>query len=133
MKLKFSLKSNFLISAFFAAFLCLGFVSCSKNSFFNRNETIVFDDSEPDGISPQIKWALIVSPYAPVYKEAAFDSVVFSHERKGEILQVQGNKTTRFNGSTFKWIALKDGWVLESDVKIFPNKMRAKKACSEMD
>lgn len=101
--------------------------SCSK-----KNEKIVFDSSEPFGISPQTQWALVISPYAPIYKEPDFQSIVVTHIRRGEILEVEGRKTTKLNEETIKWIAVKEGWIVTSELEIFSNKLRAENASRKL-
>ena len=67
-------------------FFCFVFSGCRKSS------VIVFDDSDPLALMPDVKWALIVNPYVGFQKEANWDSDVISHARKGEIFQIVGKK-----------------------------------------
>ena len=64
--------------------LCLTsfFASCKKKT----TEVIVFDDSHPLALAPDVEWAVVTEPYA-VFKESdEWGAATAGHCRKGELV-----------------------------------------------
>lgn len=116
------MKKKFLCSALFCI-LIFSLFSCKKNG------TIVLDDSESLGLSPGIEWAMIQEPYAAFRKEPNFESPVSAHARRGEIMQVLGNRYVDTgsgkNAHIVVWYLFEQGWLDESLVKVYDNKLKA--------
>jgi|SRR5574344_1870456 hypothetical protein len=101
-----------------------------------RSGAISFDTSDPNALTPGIEWAVITEPYAAFRKESNFGSAVASEARRGEIYEVTG-KTIVLNGKDAPskettWYEFEKGWLDESVLTIYDNKMRAKAAAAKL-
>lgn len=126
-----SFKRIFLFSV-----LCFLFsvFSCSKNN------QIEFQEMTADELSPRVEWALVTDPYVACREQAGYEFPTVASFRKGEIYEVQGNcvikveyeddsqKSRKTITKNETWYALENGWVPESAVKIFSNKLKAESA-----
>lgn len=116
-------------------FTVLSFSSCKKV----KEVKIVFDDSQPLAISPDISWAVISVPYATFKAEPAFDAETTGHCRRGEILQVIGNtkktdtSVKNKNKPLITWYYFDKGWLSSENVSIYNNLYRAKTAAERME
>ncbi len=106
------LKFCFLISLFSC-------VSCSSK------KEIVFDNSEPLALAPDVQWAVVIEPYAAFRKNTDWSSEINGHCRKGDILQIKGNAV--FNNAE-NWYYFDEGWLPESVIDIYPNRFKAENA-----
>ena len=100
--------------------LCLisFFASCKKKTA----EVIVFDDSHPLALAPDVEWAVVTEPYA-VFKESdEWGAATAGHCRKGEILQVKGKSV---DADKENWYYFEGGWLPQSCVSIFSNRYKA--------
>ena len=100
--------------------LCLTsfFASCKKKTA----EVIVFDDSHPLALAPDVEWAVVTEPYA-VFKESdEWGAATAGHCRKGEILQVKGKSV---DADKENWYYFEGGWLPQSCVSIFSNRYKA--------
>ena len=99
------------------------FVSCG------RTKMIDISDSNSRELSPSVDWALVHEPYAAFRKEPSFESPVVAHARRGEIMQVLGNRyvTTGAgkNEHTVVWYWFEQGWLDESLVTLYDNRFKA--------
>ncbi len=99
------------------------FVSCG------RTKMIDISDSNSRELSPSVDWALVHEPYAAFRKEPSFESPVVAHARRGEIMQVLGNRhvTTGSgkNEHTGAWYWFEQGWLDESLVTLYDNRFKA--------
>ena len=99
------------------------FVSCG------RTKMIDISDSYSRELSPSVDWALVHEPYAAFRKEPSFESPVVAHARRGEIMQVLGNRyvTTGSgkNEHTVVWYWFEQGWLDESLVTLYDNRFKA--------
>ena len=94
------------------------FISCTKKS----EEKIIFDNSQPLALAPDVEWAVVVEPYA-VFKEAdEWGAATAGHCRKGEILQVKGKAV---DAAKDTWYYFEGGWLPQSCVSIFSNRYKA--------
>lgn len=94
-------------------------VSCSKKD----SETIVFDNSEPLALAPDIEWAVVTEPYSAFKATAHWQAEVTGHCRKGDILKINGKS---IDSSGEKWFYFKDGWLSESCLSVYNNRLKAK-------
>ncbi len=112
------MKNRILLSIFFLLILPVFFSSCNKTS----EEIIVFDDSHPLALAPDVEWAVVTEPYA-VFKEADdWGAAPVGHCRKGEILQVKGKA---MDAAKDNWYYFEEGWLPQSCLSIFSNRYKA--------
>lgn len=88
-----------------------------------KEETIVFDDSYPLALSPNIEWAVVEDPYAAYRSECNWDSSVTGHCRKGDILQIKGKS---IDAKKDNWYLFANGWLPENCLSIYSNRLKAK-------
>ena len=112
------MKVNKAVSILLILFVLAGLLSCKKKT----SEIIVFDDSHPLALAPDVEWAVVTEPYA-VFKETDdWGAVTAGHCRKGEILQVMGKSV---DASKENWYYFESGWLPQSCVSIFSNRYKA--------
>lgn len=110
------------ISLFFAGLLFFSsfFVSC------NKNNTIRFDDSEPLAFAYDVSWAVVVDSYASFKKECAWDAETVGYCRRGTVLKVTG----KFLSPDGNWYGFDGGWLPETAVDVYANKLKAENAAT---
>lgn len=104
--------------------------SCSKNK-----TEIVLDNSDPNALSPEYNWALIIEPYAAFRKEPSWSSTVVDHCRLGDVLKIEGNMILESSiDSKAKeiWYRFEQGWLSETNVSVYQNKLKAEKVAKSM-
>ena len=94
------------------------FTGCSKKS----EDIIVFDNSHPLALAPDVEWAVVTEPYAVFKDTDDWGAATAGHCRKGEILQVKGKSV---DASKEIWYFFEDGWLPQSCVSIFSNRYKA--------
>ncbi|MBQ1949026.1 MAG: hypothetical protein II367_02580 [Treponema sp.] len=109
------------LTVLFSLLVVSALVSCTKN------KEIVFDNSTPLAMAPDVQWALVVDPYSAFRKEASWTAEVIGHCRKGEIFQVQG---ASFDEERELWFDFTFGWLPASSVEVYSNKFKAETAAS---
>lgn len=112
---------KFLKVVFVLFVLCSVLCSCSKK----KEEVIVFDNSYPLALAPDVSWAVVTDPYAAYKKNPEWVSEVLGHCRKGDILQVMGKSTDSNNDD---WYSFETGWLPASCIAIYSNRFKAKTA-----
>lgn len=100
-------------------------VSCVNK----KEEVIVFDDSYPLALAPDVSWAVVTDPYAAYKSEPDWNSDAVGHCRKGEILQVVGKSTDKDNG---EWYSFENGWLPSNCIAIYSNRFKAKTASEQV-
>ena len=119
MKLKRLFTATILI---FILFLILtGFSSCQKKTA----EPIVFDNSHPLALAPDVEWAVVTEPYAVFRESDEWGGATAGHCRKGEILQVKGKAV---DAAKDTWDYFEGGWLPQSCLSIFSNRYKAETA-----
>lgn len=103
---------------FIVLLICCIFVSCKKK----EAEVIVFDDSQPLALAPDVEWAVVNDPYAAYKHEIGWESGVAGHSRKGDILQVKGKSIDKNNNV---WYFFENGWLPENCLTIYNNRLKA--------
>ena len=112
------MKNKLRVSAFVFLILSVFFISCKKKG----NETIVFDDTYPLALAPDVEWAVVTEPYA-VFKETdEWTAPTAGHCRKGEILQGKGKSV---DAEKENWYYFDGGWLPQNCVSIFSNRYKA--------
>ena len=76
---------NKLFLVFSVFFLILVLNTSCKDS---KRNVIIFDDSEPLALAPDVQWALVIDPYAAFRESMDWESEIKSYCKKGEILQI---------------------------------------------
>lgn len=110
----------------FVILILFCFVSCGKQ---RQAEEIVFDNSEPLALAPDIKWALINEPYAAFKDSLDWDSQINGYCRKGDILQVISRSEDKDKVS---WYKFKEGWLPASCLSVYSNRMKAQTAAKDL-
>ena len=101
---------------------------CNKNE--EKNESIVFDDSHPFAISPDVEWAVITEPYVGFHEENNRSSSSNSYCRKGEILKVEGFS---INDESERWYLFEKGWIPASSLVVYKNRYKAESAVKQAE
>ncbi len=96
--------------------ICL--TGCKKKS----SEKIVFDNSHPLALAPDVEWAVVTEPYAVFKLQDEWNAATGGHCRKGEILMVKGKSVDSSNES---WYYFDEGWLPQSCLSIFSNRYKA--------
>lgn len=117
------MKTKFTAFLFLCLLLC--FSSCKKAG----KEVIVLDNSQPLALAPDISWALVTDPYAAFRETLDWDSEIKSYCKKGEILQVQSRS---FDKKKNYWYKFEQGWLPESSISIYSNRMKAQTAQKDL-
>lgn len=106
-------------------FFALIFVSCNAR----KEETIIFDNSDPLALAPGVNWALVIIPYASYKADVSWDSPTNGHCRKGDILQVLASAV---DSEQKKWYKFEPGWLSEDSIEIYTNKYKAENAAAKL-
>lgn len=94
------------------------FASCSKNN----EDVIVFDDTQPLALAPDVEWAVVIDPYAAYKENYGWQEDVKGHCRKGDILQILGKSIDSANEY---WYCFEDGWLPASCLAVYSNRYKA--------
>ncbi len=94
------------------------FSSCQKKAA----EPIVFDNSHPLALAPDVEWAVVTEPYAVFKEKDEWGATSVGHCRKGEILQVKGKAV---DAAKDTWYYFEGGWLPQSCLSIFSNRYKA--------
>lgn len=112
-----TIKNKFIISLLMILAVIL-ISSCRKKT----SEQIIFDDTHPLALAPDVEWAVITEPYAVFKLEDEWGAATAGHCRKGEILQVKGKSV---DAAKENWYYFEGGWLPQSYVSIFSNRYKA--------
>lgn len=112
------MKNKFPLISFLIFIMISFFSSCNKKSA----ENIVFDNSYPLALAPDVEWAVVTEPYA-VYKETNdWGAATTGHVRKGEILQIKGKAV---DSKMENWYYFEGGWLSQTSISVFNNRYKA--------
>ena len=112
------MKNKILLCAFILVLLTLMCSSCKKKG----TEDIVFDNSYPLALAPDVEWAVVTEPYAVFKDKDEWGASTAGHCRKGEILQVKGKS---MDADKENWYYFEGGWLPQNCVSIFSNRYKA--------
>lgn len=116
--------------ALFAAFaFCFLFFSCARKSDLE----IPLDNSDPLALAPDIKWALVVNPYAAFRNETSWDAEAVDYCRQGDLYPILASASVMGERGAETWYLMERGWLSESVVSVYPNKFRAAKAAAALE
>lgn len=110
----------------YSLFICSVLLTACKSK---KEEVILFDNSHPLALAPDVSWAVVVDPYAAYKNEAEWHSEVLGHCRKGEILQVKGKSIDENNDV---WYSFENGWLPANCLAIYNNRYKAKTAADQL-
>lgn len=112
------MKNKFWVSAFLILLFSVLCISCQKKSA----ETIVFDNTHPLALAPDVEWAVVTEPYAAFKVNDEWDAATSGHCRKGEIIQVKGKSV---DADKENWYYFDGGWLPQSCISVFSNRYKA--------
>lgn len=112
------MKNKYVLGFFLIIFLSVSLSACKKKG----NETIVFDNTYPLALAPDVEWAVVTEPYAVFKENDEWNAATAGHCRKGEILQVKGKSV---DADKNNWYYFEGGWLPQSCVSIFSNRYKA--------
>lgn len=112
------MKNRIIFSLSAALFIAAVFTGCAKKS----EEVIVFDNTHPLALAPDVEWAVVTEPYAVFRETDDWGAGTSGHSRKGEILQVKGKSV---DSNKENWYYFEAGWLPQSCVSIFSNRYKA--------
>ena len=112
------MKNKIFVSAFLIFTITAILSSCHKKTA----ETIIFDNSHPLALAPDVEWAVVTEPYAVFKEEDEWGATTAGHCRKGEILQVKGKSV---DADKENWYYFDGGWLPQNCVSIFSNRYKA--------
>ena len=78
---------------------------------------------------PSVSWAVVTEPYIGFRKEMSWESSITKHCRKSEVFLVKG-KSFSDNGEV--WYVFDDGWLHQSCVQVYSNKLKAELAAENI-
>ena len=102
----------------FILILISSFSSCKKKSA----ESIIFDNTHPLALAPDVEWAVVTEPYAVFRESDEWGGSTAGHCRKGEILQVKGKSV---DAQKENWYYFEGGWLPQNCVSVFSNRYKA--------
>jgi len=102
----------------FILILIPSFSSCKKKSA----ESIIFDNTHPLALAPDVEWAVVTEPYAVFRESDEWGGSTAGHCRKGEILQVKGKSV---DAQKENWYYFEGGWLPQNCVSVFSNRYKA--------
>lgn len=108
-----------------AAFIVICFGSCKKN----KDDVIVFDQTHPLSLAPDVEWALVTDPYATYRKEIDWNAEITGHCRRGEILQVFAKSIDKEKNI---WYKFENGWLPQNCLSIYTNRYKAQTAAENL-
>lgn len=106
--------------------LIIIFSSCSRNKM-----GVPADLSTIENVVANGEWVVIVTPYAAFKNEPNKNASSSSHGRRGDVLFVLGKSLQKEENHTVVWYKLEQGWISESDLLIYSNKLQAEYASSQ--
>ena len=112
------MKNKIILALSAAFFIAAVFTGCAKKSV----EVIVFDNTHPLALAPDVEWAVVTEPYAVFRETDDWSAATEGHSRKGEILQVRGKAV---DSNKENWYYFEGGWLPQSSVSIFSNRYKA--------
>lgn len=118
-------KNQILVLSLFIILLICSFYSCKK-------EKKAVDISIFQTISATEQWAVVKDSYVAFYSEADKTAPIQANGRKGDILEIQGEKWLVKKNIKEKWFLFENGWLEESSISIYANALQAKKASENL-
>ena len=112
---------------YFILLISILFFSCSKSKYENPADLSIV---ESIALSPQ--YAVITEPYTAFRMESDINSNVVGHGRRGDILVVKSTQFIKKGNSKTDWYEFDQGWLPESVLTIYNNKLQAESASKKI-
>lgn len=109
------------ISFLLSVLAVVGAVGCQRHK-------IVFDESEPLALIPDVQWALVKEPYSSFRESPTWESHGNSHCRKGDILCIIG----KLENEEGIWYKFQDGYLPQEVLEVYSNRYKALSAEKEL-
>ncbi|GMO68325.1 MAG: hypothetical protein Ta2A_16540 [Treponemataceae bacterium] len=106
-----------LTAALIAAAFLLG--SCAKK------HNLATDFSNNPDMEYGLQWALITDVFVTFYAEPDIFSMHLGNDRRGDIKLVRGVTSVNKDGEITLWYNFDEGWLPESVLSIYQNKLQA--------
>lgn len=127
----------------------MGLLLCGALLSFScgRRPGINLRQEDSLALSPQVEWAVLREAYAAFRSGAGYDNPVCGHGRQGEVMMVTGKALVRTvtvteDGASGEketetvrmetWYLMDKGWLSESGLIIFDNKLKAQTAAQKL-
>lgn len=104
----------------------------SLASCLDEEGAVEFRESDMASLDVEFRWAVVAEPYVACRAEPDYSASVVRNLRKGALERVDGSRTVRTDGKAETWYAVEGGWVPESGVAVYSNRLRAERAASEL-
>ncbi len=79
------------------------------------------------------EWCVISVPYAAFKSEPSSVAEVVEHGRRSDIYEITGKKYITANKETIIWYQFEKGWLPESSVMVYENRLKAQTASNSMN
>ncbi len=113
----------FLFSLFFFALS-----SCKRS----EASEIVLDNSDPLALAPDVRWAVVIEPYAAFREELSWDAEATDYCKQGELFPILASALASEENGGEAWYRFDNGWLPASAITVYPNKLRALKAAASL-
>ena len=111
-------KNRFVLLLLIQLAFSAAFLSCSKKT----EDIIVFNNSYPLALAPDVTWAVITNPYAAYRADKSWGAESRGYCRKGEILQDLGKSVDENN---VLWYKFEQGWLPSDCLAEYSNRYKA--------
>lgn len=91
------------------------------------------DLSATGSLASSNDWCVITVPYAAFKSEPSETSEVVEHGRRSDIYEIIGKKFVTDKKQTIVWYQFEKGWLPESSVLTYQNKLKAQTAAESMN
>ena len=119
------MKKGFILVVVIAVVCGALFTGCKRN----KEEVILFDNTHPLSLAPDVEWALITDPYAAYRTDTDWNSTITNHCRRGEILQVYAKSIDK---EKTVWYKFEEGWLPQNCLSIYANRYKAQTAAESL-
>jgi hypothetical protein len=82
------------------------------------------------GMEYGAQWAVIIEPYATFRLATSYTSQIAGHGRRGDIHKITGCMTVRLEDREILWYNFDAGWLPESAVAVYSNRLKAERAAT---
>ncbi|MCM1320947.1 MAG: hypothetical protein NC041_02080 [Bacteroides sp.] len=85
------------------------------------------DVSDSESFGSDFDWAVISVQYAVYCTEPGVETDISSHGRKNDVLRILGRRIVHTEETKVLWYKFQQGWLPESAVRVYQNKMQAER------
>ena len=103
--------------------------SCKKHDA----SEIELDTSDPLALAPDVRWAVVIEPYAAFREEISWDAEAADYCKQGELFPILASALASEENGGETWYRFEDGWLPASAITVYPNKLRALKAAASLE